>query len=49
MPKFLYFDLGRVLLHFSIERMCRQMADVAGIEPGAVRVGAVRGRSAEPL
>jgi FMN phosphatase YigB (HAD superfamily) len=37
MLKFLYFDLGRVLFHFSIDRMCRQMADVAGIKPEAVR------------
>jgi putative hydrolase of the HAD superfamily len=36
MPKFLYFDLGRVLLHFSVDRMCRQMAEVAGVEPAAV-------------
>ena len=26
---FLYFDLGNVLLHFSHERACRQMAAVA--------------------
>ena len=37
MLKFLYFDLGRVLLHFSVDRMCRQMAELAGIEPAAVR------------
>lgn len=35
--RFLYFDLGNVLLSFSHERMCRQMADVAGIDPAAVR------------
>lgn len=29
-PKFLYFDLGNVLLRFSHERMCRQIAEVAG-------------------
>lgn len=29
--KFLYFDLGMVLLNFSVERMCRQMAAVADI------------------
>ncbi len=33
--EFLYFDLGNVLLSFSHERMCRQMADVAGV-PAAV-------------
>lgn len=29
-PKFLYFDLGNVLLRFSHQLMCRQMAEVAG-------------------
>jgi putative hydrolase of the HAD superfamily len=37
MLKFLYFDLGRVLVHFSVDRMCRQMAELAGIGPEAVR------------
>jgi putative hydrolase of the HAD superfamily len=37
MLRFLYFDLGRVLLHFSVDRMCRQMAELAGIEPAAVK------------
>jgi HAD superfamily hydrolase (TIGR01509 family) len=36
-PEFLYFDLGKVLLDFSIERMCRQMGDVAGVDPAKVR------------
>jgi putative hydrolase of the HAD superfamily len=36
-PAFLYFDLGNVLLTFSHERMCRQMAEVAGVSPAAVR------------
>jgi putative hydrolase of the HAD superfamily len=36
-PKVLYFDLGNVLLGFSHERMCRQMADLAGITAEAVR------------
>ena len=35
--QFLYFDLGNVLLSFSHERMCRQMAAVAGLEADAVR------------
>jgi HAD superfamily hydrolase (TIGR01509 family) len=35
-PKFLYFDLGMVLVTFSVERMCRQMAEVAGLEPERV-------------
>jgi len=36
-PKFLYFDLGKVLVDFSVERMLRQMGDVSGIEPEQVR------------
>lgn len=32
-PQLLYFDLGNVLLAFSHDRMCRQMADVAGTSP----------------
>jgi len=36
-PSFLYFDLGNVLLSFSHDRMCRQMAEFAGVEPAAVR------------
>jgi glucose-1-phosphatase len=30
-PKFLYFDLGNVLLHFDHHLACRQIADVAGV------------------
>lgn len=30
-PKFLYFDLGNVLLHFDHRRAARQMAEVAGV------------------
>jgi putative hydrolase of the HAD superfamily len=36
-PSFLYFDLGNVLLSFSHERMCRQMAEAAGVSPEVVR------------
>jgi putative hydrolase of the HAD superfamily len=36
-PAFIYFDLGNVLLSFSHERMCRQMAVKAGVEPEVVR------------
>jgi len=36
-PKVLYFDLGNVLMSFSHDRMCRQMAAVAGISPEAMR------------
>lgn len=35
-PKFLYFDLGNVLLHFDHQRAARQMASVAGITPEEV-------------
>ncbi len=35
-PKFLFFDLGMVLLRFDVSRMCRQIADVAGIAPELV-------------
>jgi putative hydrolase of the HAD superfamily len=35
--KFLYFDLGIVLVHFTVEGMLRQMADVAGILPEQVQ------------
>jgi HAD superfamily hydrolase (TIGR01509 family) len=37
MPKFLYFDLGMVMVTFSLEQMCRQMADVADVESTQVR------------
>jgi FMN phosphatase YigB (HAD superfamily) len=30
-PGFLYFDLGMVLLEFSVDRMLRQMAEVSGV------------------
>lgn len=36
-PKVLYFDLGMVLVEFSHEVMCRQMAEAAGISIEAVR------------
>ena len=35
-PEFLYFDLGKVLVDFSVERMCRQIAAVADLEPAPV-------------
>jgi len=35
--KFLYFDLGIVLVDFSVDRMLRQMADVSGVTPGRVK------------
>jgi len=36
-PKILYFDLGNVLVHFSHERQCRQLAAVAGVPVDQVR------------
>ena len=36
-PKFLYFDLGKVLVDFSVDRMLAQMAAVAGVTPQRVR------------
>ena len=36
-PKFFYFDLGNVLLHFCHDRMCRQMAEVAQLDVQRVR------------
>jgi FMN phosphatase YigB (HAD superfamily) len=35
-PKVLYFDLGKVLVEFSHEIMCRQMSEVAGVTTEAV-------------
>lgn len=35
--KFLYFDLGKVILEFSHERMCNQMAEAAGTTVDVVR------------
>jgi glucose-1-phosphatase len=31
-PRFLYFDLGMVIVTFSVERMCRQIAAVSGLD-----------------
>lgn len=36
-PRFLYFDLGKVLVNFSVERMLAQMAEVAGATAEQVR------------
>jgi putative hydrolase of the HAD superfamily len=43
-PKFLYFDLGKVLINFSVERMLAQMAVVAGATAAQVRSVVVDGR-----
>lgn len=42
-PKFLYFDLGKVLVDFSVDQMLRQIADVAGISVEAVRAAVFDG------
>jgi len=36
-PRFFYFDLGKVLVDFSVERMFRQIASAAGVAPEVVR------------
>jgi HAD superfamily hydrolase (TIGR01509 family) len=36
-PKFLYFDLGKVLVNFDAEIMFRRMGEVAGVDPARVR------------
>ncbi len=36
-PRFLYFDLGNVLLHFSHARMCQQVADALNAPVESVR------------
>jgi len=36
-PKFIYFDLGKVLIDFSFERMVRQIGEAAGIDPRQVQ------------
>jgi glucose-1-phosphatase len=42
--KFLYFDLGMVLVNFSVERMLQQIGAVAGIAPDQVRSGLVNAK-----
>lgn len=37
MIQFLYFDLGNVLVNFTVERMLRQVAGVAGVDAERVR------------
>ena len=46
-PKFIYFDLGKVLIDFSFEQMCRQMGDVAGVEPEQVQAVLAAGLQAD--
>lgn len=35
--RFIYFDLGMVIVRFSLDRMFRQMGDVTGLAPARVR------------
>lgn len=44
--KLIYFDLGNVLLSFSHEKMCQQMADAAGVPLDAVRTTVFGGEDA---
>ena len=46
-PKFIYFDLGKVLVDFSFERMFRQMGEAAGIEPQQVQAVLAAGLQAD--
>ncbi len=46
-PKFIYFDLGKVLVDFSFEQMCRQMGAAAGIEPQRVQAVLAAGLQAD--
>jgi glucose-1-phosphatase len=36
-PRFIYFDLGKVLLDFSLEQLCRQMGEACGLDAGRVK------------
>ncbi len=36
-PAFLYFDLGRVLINFSVEKMLAQVGAVSGVSPDKVK------------
>lgn len=36
MIRFVYFDLGNVIVNFSVERLLRQVADLAGVETDRV-------------
>ena len=43
-PTFLYFDLGKVLVNFSVEQMLKQIGEVAGITADRVRSGLFNAR-----
>ncbi|MCL4192120.1 MAG: HAD family phosphatase [Thermoguttaceae bacterium] len=42
-PKFIYFDLGRVILNFDVAQMCRQVAEATGVEPAVVMQTVIEG------
>src|SRR3972149_4440721 len=42
-PKFLYFDLGKVLVDFSVEQMYRQIGAAAGVSADEARVAVFGG------
>jgi HAD superfamily hydrolase (TIGR01549 family) len=46
-PKFIYFDLGKVLLDFSFDQAFRQMGEAAGIEPARVAAALAAGLQAD--
>ena len=35
-PSFIYFDLGKVLVDFDVDQMCRQLGEVAGVSAARV-------------
>lgn len=41
--KFVYFDLGNVLVHFTVERMLRQVGAAAGVDAECIREVVYRG------
>jgi len=43
-PKFLYFDLGKVLVNFDVGQMYRQVGEVSGVDPVRVREVLFHGR-----
>jgi glucose-1-phosphatase len=43
-PSFLYFDLGKVLIDFSVEQMLEQVGEAAGIDAEVVRNAVLSGR-----
>lgn len=46
-PKFIYFDLGKVLVDFSFDQMYRQVGEAAGIEPRQVQAVLAAGLQAD--